>query len=90
MTNLILETLIATCLSCHGAQDVARPYDGIPHINSQDSVYLEKQLKAFRSGERKNPAMEVIAGRLTDDQIRYLSEYFGQKSPYWVPGVPLR
>jgi cytochrome c553 len=37
---------------------------------------LEKQLKAFRSGERKHEQMSIIAQGLSDEDIRDLVSWY--------------
>lgn len=65
----------AVCAACHGAGGVSVS-DTIPNLAGQKSKYLEAQLKALRSGERKNGIMNPIAGQLRDDDIANLAAHF--------------
>jgi len=63
------------CVACHGADGIgkARQY---PNLRRQKAAYLEKQLKAFRDGERKDPFMSAMAKPLSDRDISNLAAYF--------------
>jgi len=63
------------CISCHGAQGVSMS-PLWPNLAGQKAAYTEKQLKAFRSGERKDPLMEPMAKPLSDADIKNLSAYY--------------
>ena len=47
-----------------------------PHLAGQPSVYLQRALRAFRSGERRNEMMSIVAKTLSDDDIRDLAAYY--------------
>lgn len=65
----------AVCAGCHGAKGVsATPM--FPNLAGQKAAYLEKQLKAFRSGTRKDPTMSGMAKPLSDADIANLAAYF--------------
>lgn len=70
---------IPACASCHGS-DTATPASGMPRLAGQDARYLQQQLQAWRSGERRNSAdgaMNRIAQALSDDEIRQLAAFLG-------------
>jgi cytochrome c553 len=49
-----------------------------PRLAGQHAQYIETQLKAFRSGERKNDAngtMQAIAARMTDPEMGAVADY---------------
>ena len=71
----------AVCAACHGANGVSVS-DSIPNLAGQRSAYLENQLKAWKSGTRKNPLMNAIGAQLSADEIGNLAAYFAQ-----LPGV---
>ncbi|MEO8443461.1 MAG: cytochrome c [Gammaproteobacteria bacterium] len=64
-----------TCLACHGANGI-----GIiplyPNLAGQKAEYLEVQLRAYRSGERKNPIMAPMSASLSDADIRAVAAYY--------------
>jgi cytochrome c553 len=63
------------CLTCHGANGIAVTPDA-PHLAGQPAIYLEAQLKAYRSGARKHEVMQVIAKPLSDDDIAKAAAWF--------------
>jgi cytochrome c553 len=63
------------CSVCHGPLGVSTAPD-TPHLASQPAIYLARQLRAYRSGERKHEVMAVIAKPLTDAEIEDLSAWF--------------
>lgn len=65
----------STCRACHGPKGIS-PNSQWPNLAGQKRGYLIKQLKAFRSGERKNQLMSPIAMRLSDEQIETLASYY--------------
>lgn len=63
------------CQTCHGIDGIARVPDA-PHIAGESELYLESQLKAFRSGRREHQIMSVIAGQLDDTDIADLAAWY--------------
>ncbi len=64
------------CQVCHGLNGIAvMPI--APNIGGESEIYLVKQLKAFRSGERKNEIMDVIAKKLSDEDIADVAAWYG-------------
>lgn len=63
------------CAACHGPDGHA-VIPQTPNLAGQDDDYLAEQLKAFRSGERQNETMSVIAKPLNDTEIANLAAYF--------------
>jgi cytochrome c553 len=65
----------AMCQVCHG-------YDGIgtnpevPNIGGESVIYIMRQLRAFRSGERQHQQMSIIAQSLSDADIQNLADYY--------------
>jgi len=63
------------------AERGARPAGGgmpsqYPRLSGQHAEYTEAQLKAFRDGARhNNEAMQQVAARLSDSEIKALSDY---------------
>ncbi len=70
----------AVCAGCHGeAGKGANPL--FPKLAGQNANYLSKQLRFFKDQTRDVPAMNAIAGTLSDEDIAILSEYFSQQRP---------
>jgi cytochrome c553 len=77
--------LAATCAACHGAEGVSTG-DQYPNLAAQKSAYVAAQLRAFRSGDRRNPLMNAVAAGLTDSEIENLAGHFAAL-PGAEPGV---
>src|SRR5213078_3072164 len=68
---------LPACAACHGATGAGLPVQ-YPRLAGQYAEYTEAQLKAFRSGERRNDAnkmMQAIAARMSDPEIRAVADY---------------
>lgn len=65
------------CAGCHGANGKSA-IPSYPHLAGQNKIYLEAQLKAFRSGERNSPIMSPMAKMLTDTEIKLLAELYSK------------
>lgn len=65
----------ATCRACHGLNGIATAIDA-PNIAGDSEIYLDRQLKLFRSGERKHEQMSVIAEGLSDEDIADLAAWY--------------
>ncbi|MEM9370605.1 MAG: cytochrome c [Pseudomonadota bacterium] len=63
------------CRTCHGLDGIAQ-IPIAPHLAGESQIYLETQLKAFRSGKREHEMMTVVAKGLSDDDIRDLSAWY--------------
>ena len=72
------EYLGAECASCHLQVGVS---EGIPVINGMDAEVFVTLMLAYRSKLMENPVMQMIAGRLNDEEIGSLALYFSQLEP---------
>jgi cytochrome c553 len=63
------------CQTCHGLDGIAK-IPIAPHLAGESRIYLETQLKAFRSGKREHEMMSVIAKNLTDEEISHLAAWY--------------
>jgi len=68
----------ASCAACHGA-DGNSPNPEWPKLAGQHTRYLEKQLKAFKTGARKDPLMSPMAAPLSDKDIEDISAYYASQ-----------
>ena len=69
---------IPACIACHGPQGRGNGPAKYPALRAQHAVYAYSQLQAFASGTRTsagNDIMQVIAARLTDEEMRALASY---------------
>jgi cytochrome c553 len=69
------KTKAAVCAGCHGA-DGHSVNPMWPSLAGQQGMYLEKQIKAFRDGTRKDPTMSPMAAGLTDEDVANIAAYF--------------
>lgn len=68
----------ATCVACHGqGGNSVNPL--WPNLCGQKDQYVVKQLKAFKSGERKDPLMAPMAKPLTEADMENLAAYFSKE-----------
>lgn len=67
-----------TCTGCHGIPGYNNVYPTykVPKIGGQNLDYLVATLKAYRSGERQHPTMELQASSLSDTDIDDIATYF--------------
>ena len=66
---------VPACAACHGPRGEGIPAQ-YPVLHGQYSDYTEAQLIAFRDGARANNGpMADIAGRLSDREIKAVSDY---------------
>ncbi len=73
----IMDKGVAACASCHGPGGAGIPAQ-YPRVAGQFAEYTLAQLQAFRLGERTNDPnqmMRVISARLSDREIKAVSEY---------------
>ena len=68
---------LGACVACHGADGIGKAPQ-YPNLQGQKAAYTEKQLKAFRSGERKDSNMNALAKPLSDEDIANFAAYFEQ------------
>jgi cytochrome c553 len=65
----------AACALCHGRNGVSAVPDA-PHLAGQPALYVEAQLKAYRSGLRRHEVMSVVAKPLGDADIADLAAWY--------------
>ena len=63
------------CAVCHGPNGIAVNPEA-PNLAGEAPIYIERQLKAFRSGERKNEQMSIMAKDLSDQDIGDLAAWY--------------
>jgi len=65
----------ATCAACHGAAGISA-IPMYPNLAGQKAIYTVKQLKAFKSGTRKDPIMAPMASMLSDVDMENVAAYY--------------
>jgi len=81
--DLIIGKEIAstTCSVCHGLDGRATTGGNsaiTPNITAQQQDYLIAKLKDYRSGKINHPQMSLIAQRLTNEDIKNVSEWYSK------------
>lgn len=66
---------IGVCVTCHGVDGIAK-IPIAPHLAGESRVYIETQLKAFRTGKREHEMMTVIAGGMSDAEIKAVAKWY--------------
>jgi cytochrome c553 len=66
------------CAACHGKDFVTSIDPTYPILAGQYADYLERSLRDYQTGARKNAIMAGIAKPLTRDDIRNLSAYLSR------------
>jgi cytochrome c553 len=71
---------VMACASCHGDKGQGGLQGGVigPVIGGQEWRYLDKQLRDWRSGDRRNSpggVMNQVMKNLTDDELQALADY---------------
>lgn len=68
-----------TCVGCHGAGGNSM-VPNFPKLAGQHAQYLEKALKDFRDGFRKDATMQTFAKGLSDKDIKELAAYYASQT----------
>lgn len=68
------EYLSGECVTCHEKNGAS---EGIPSIHGMPDAAFVTALHAYRGKHRDNATMQMIAGRLSDEEIAGLAAYFG-------------
>jgi len=64
------------CDGCHGEGGRGDAHAGIPRLAGLPARYLERQLEAFRSGERTSPLMSPVAELLGPEDGEALAGHY--------------
>src|SRR6056297_3084816 len=74
----------AACVSCHGADGISLLLDA-PNLAGEVNIYIDTQLKAFRTGKRQHAIMSEIAADMTDEEIRAVADWYAAVALEIVP-----
>ncbi|MCU7811926.1 MAG: cytochrome c4 [Candidatus Thiodiazotropha sp. (ex Notomyrtea botanica)] len=74
------KTKSAICAGCHAADGNSGLNPLWPKIAGQHPGYIEKQLKAFKDGERTDPLMAPMAMPLSEQDMADLAAYFSSQT----------
>ena len=67
--------LAEKCEACHGLDGLSKIGEA-PNIAGQSEQYLIEQLNEFKTGERHNEMMAIVAPSLSDKDIEDLASYY--------------
>ena len=73
-------TKSATCAACHGVDGNSVTPDW-PSLAGQHPEYIARQLKAFKTDERKSVTMKPFAQMLSDQDVADVAAYFAAQKP---------
>ena len=63
------------CVGCHGADGIAL-IEEAPNLAGENVIYIDTQLKAYRTGKRVHEIMSPIAAELSDEDIRAAAAWY--------------
>ena len=66
---------VAKCVVCHGRDGIAKTPDA-PNLAGQNETYILRSFTAYKSGERKNEQMSIIAKSVGDADLADLAAYY--------------
>lgn len=70
---------VPACTGCHAPDGRGNPPAGFPRLSGQHAEYVEKQLYAFRNGNRINDGeqmiMRLVAEKMTDAEIKAVANF---------------
>jgi len=69
---------VPACEACHGPNGAGNEPAKFPALRGQQSVYVLSQLHNYASGQRgtgPNGIMQMIAGRLSEDEMKAVASY---------------
>ncbi len=74
-----LETGVPACTGCHSPRGLGNSPAAYPRLGGQHADYIEKQLKAFRAGDRTNDGdtmvMREVAKHMSDAEIKAVANF---------------
>jgi len=74
-----MKTGVAACTGCHSPSGKGNGPAGYPGLGGQHADYIEKQLLAYRRGERNSGSnaliMQGVAANLSDKEIKAVANY---------------
>lgn len=72
------EYLSSECVTCH---QTSGQFKGIPPIVGWPEANFIEIMKEYQHKKRPNPVMQMIAARLSEEEIASLALYFGSLKP---------
>ena len=75
-----LETVLADCSRCHGADGGGRGDGAVPRLAGQSEAYLLGTLQAYASGKRHSGIMQPVAAGLEPQLLRAAAKHYAELS----------
>lgn len=75
------------CQTCHGLDGIAKLPEAA-NLAGQSEIYLVSALNAYKSGERKNDMMSIVAPALSPQDIANLAAYYSSIQITVTPPTP--
>jgi len=72
------------CQACHGLDGLSK-HPEAPNLAGQIENYLAKSLGEYRSGERKNEMMTIVAKDLSEEDIGNLAAFYASIQVEVIP-----
>lgn len=72
-------SLAATCANCHNTGGKGVDGAAVLGLSYLKSSYIESQMLSFKRGEREATVMHQLSKGYTDEQIKIIADYLGQK-----------
>ncbi len=66
---------LPACTGCHSPNGTGNPMASFPSLSGQHAEYTKLQLHAYRDNKRRNKVMQLIAHKLTPEEIDALANY---------------
>ena len=63
------------CVGCHGVNGISELEDA-PNLAGETNIYIETQLKAFRTGKRTHDIMSPIARDLSETEMQEAADWY--------------
>lgn len=76
-TGLADQNKVKPCTICHGIDGYSDNPDHFPHLFGKSATHIAKALREYRSGKRQNKMMEKATRNLSDEDIDFLADYYG-------------
>lgn len=73
------------CEGCHGIARMRTAFPDVytaPRLGGQNAAYIAKVLQDYKSGARKHPSMEGIAGSMSEKDMADLAAYYASDSAH--------
>ena len=78
-TTLKAASLSATCANCHNTGGKGVEGAAVTGLSYLKATYIESQMLSFKRGEREATVMHQLSKGYTDEQIKIIADYLGQK-----------